>query len=1126
MAWPETPLPVRIGLDVAGTDTDITSYGYSPRNTPRISRGRSDEQSSPSPTIVDGLTLDNRDGRFTPRLPSGAWYGQISRGSHLTVGITGADTRLDLPGAKPDVISSPDSASLSITGDIEVRVDAMVSWYAATNHYVASKWNPTGNQRTWLIRVEPEGYVRWYWTADGSTQLYAQSTSPLEAPHGRIALGVTHDVNDGAGGNTVRFWTAPSLSGPWSELGQPVVQAGTTSLYDSTAPVEWGGVTSVTTRPNVVGTLYGWQLWSGIATAGGTLVSGMDLSGEAAGAATVSDGTRTWTLQGGTALVDVDPRAAVEVAAWPVRWDTTGLDATCEPEASGIMRRMGGTSWSSLRSSLYRSVTGFAPDAYWPCEDGSDATSLASAVSGVDPMTIVGTPTIAGDETVIGSGPLPILKDAQFTGRMPAPYSATGISTVQWVMRVDTSSVTPMSGQTIMSGYMEPTYTGLTIERWELSYRTGGALRLLVYGLGAIIVDSGSVAFGVNDKIVSVQVFLQDDGAGNVDWSVVTIEAGATSGLAATGSVAGWVTGGLKVARVNEAGGLVDVTIGHVWVRSGEAATEFALGMSAGAWAGETAGARIVRLCTEEGIPIDMRGAPVRTPLMGPQPTGTLMEALSECEAVDGGLLYEPRDRVGIAYRTLASLLDQDPVVTVSRSGHQLITPWEPVDDDRGLSNDVTVRRPSGSMIRLVDATSPLGTAQPPAGVGSYSEDVTLNCAADAQLGNLAGWRLRQGTVDASRLAALAVNLATPEVLADATVSAGILAVDVGDVIEVTGLPVQMPPDPIRVLVTGVTEQLAQYTRIVQATGGPAERVDTATWQPDTTFEDDFESGTTAAWPTVTGGVSVIAGAARAGSYGLRLVPSAGTAATVATSTTRWAQNLRWAQASCRFRINTLPASGSMSLVTIQTTAGSGHLDFFVHSSGTFWADLVGGSSDLDTGIVAATGQWYDVQLRVFYGDTTWWAWVQLDGVEHGPLTQTAVTPSYVRSLHLGTSSTTTAWSADFDSVHINVRDVRPESWEQVCTRYDTAGSQLTANITDTATTMQVTTTSGPVWTWDESMLPIDIGIGGERIRIEAVTGTTSPQTMTIVRSVNGIVKAHTAGEQIGLWKPARYAMH
>jgi hypothetical protein len=1120
MAWPETILPVRVGLDVSGTDTNITSWVYSNRALPRIIRGRSDEQSSPSPGSVDGLILNNRDARFSPRVPGSPWYRMIGRGTPLTIGLQGAPTRLVLPGTKGDLIDSPDSASLSITGDIEVRVDAHLILYRDTSWYLASKWDSAGNQRSWLLRVEYDGTLRWYWTADGSTQLYAASTVPLETRTGRVAVAVTHDVNNGAAGNTVRFWTAPSMDGPWTALGNPVVTAGTTSLYDSTAGTEFGGASQLVT-PDAVGYLHGWQLWSGIATAGGTLVSGMDLAGEAAGAATVSDGTRTWTLRGGTALVDVDPRGAAEVASLTPRWDTTGNDATVLPDVAGVLRRLG-TAGSSLRSALYRSIIGGQnPDAYWPCEDGSQATSLGSAVPGVEPMQISGAPALASDSAIPGSEPLPVLKDAQFTGRLLSPYSATGQCAVQWVMHVDTTSVTPAGGQTIMSAYL----TGGTVSRWELSYRTGGGLRLLIYDLaGTIIADSTTITFNLDDEIEFVQVSLVDNGLGSIDWRVIVIFAGQVVALYGAGTVAGYTTGGVRVVRVNEGGGLVDVTVGHVYVRSADVTTEHDLGMSVGGWAGETAAERIRRLCAEENIVADVRGLPGLTPVMGPQPRATLLEALTECETADGGLLYEPREWVGVGYRTLRSMLDQDPAVSLSYAGHQLCPPFEPEVDDQRARNDVTVRRPSGSMVRVVDVTGPMGTTE----IGVYAEDVQVNVQTDGQLSDVAGWRLYQGTVTEPRLPRLTVNLGTPEVLADATVSEEILAADIGDVLEITGPPAELSADPVRFRVTGLTESMAQYQHVVEASGGPAAGLDTGFYNPEITFGDDFESGGTAAWPTVTGTVTVVAGAARAGSYGLRLSPGAGAAATVATSTTKWDQDMVWGTMACRFRINTLTASGtSMDLVTLRTTAAAGHLDFFVHSTTrTFWFDLVGGSSEYDTGITADVGVWHDLQLRVFYGDTRWWAWVQLDGVEYGPLTQATATPSFVRSLHLGTASTTKTYEIDVDSVVVVVGDQRPPSWWEVCSRWDTNSSTLTAGITDTATTIQVTTPAGdPVWTTDEENLPFDVQVDGERIRVEAVTGAASPQTMTVTRSVNGVVLAHDAGAQVSLWKPSYYAI-
>ena len=1112
MAWPDDPLSLLVQVEIDGALETVSK----PRGALSIIRGRTDEQSSVTHGRIDGLVVPNIDGRFTPRLPTSPWYGKTIRGTPVSVSVDEGPTYLVLPSGGSDVISTPDSASMSITGDLEVRVDSTTARIMRQNFYLASKWR-AGSQKSWLLECDITGRIRWWWSADGSTNLSATSTVSLDSPSERIAVRVTHDVDDGAGGNVVRFWIARSMDGPWTELGDPVVGSGTTAVYDSTAPVEIGGVTN-TTFMNPRGMLHGWQIWSGLATAGGTLVSGVDLSGATAGASTVSDGTRTWTLQGDTELRDVDVRGVAEIASIAPSWDITGTDATAALEVAGVMRRFA-TGASSLRSALYRSIIGQDPDAYWPCEDGKDATQVASAISGVGPMIIdSGSPLMSESESFAGSEPIIIMHDAQITGRLPAPYSATGRSAVQWVMNVDTSAGAPPTGQTIVAGFM----AGGTIGRWELSYRAAGGLRLLIYStFDTIVMDSGPYAFGIDDQSVFVQVALVDDGA-DIDWSIVTIAAGRTTGLAGSGTLVGHATGGARAIQLNGAGGLVDVAIGHVYVRSSDVTTQFDLGMSAGGWAGETAAARIVRLCSEEGIVADVRGAPDLTPTMGPQPTSTLLEALTECEIADGGLLYTPRRQIGIAYRTLTSMLHQQPGASIDYSAGQLAPPLEPRSDDQLARNDVTVRRVNGSLTRVVLDTGPMGTEPSPTGIGRYSEDVAVNVELDGQLEDIASWRLRQGTVDEARYSRIVVNLRSRRVTGSSLLDE-IKSVDVGDVVEITSPPAQMPPDPIRIRVTSVTERITQISRSVELTGSPAAALETAIYQDAITFGDDFESGTLAAWPTVTGAAAASAAAAGAGTYGLRLSPSA-SAGAVATSTVKWAQTHVWAQAWMKFRINTLASGTSMDMVTIRNTAGSGHLDFFVGTSGKFQADLVGGSSDLDTGVIADVGVWHELQLRVFYGDTTWHAWLWLDGVVYGPIVQAGVTPAFVRSLHLGTTSAKT-YEVDVDSIFIVVGDREPDSWVEECSRWDTAGSELGSGITSTAESLSVVTMSGPVWTTDEDDLPFDLGIGGERIRVRAVSGSTSPQTMTVHRAVNGVVKSHDAGAAISLWASSYYSI-
>lgn len=84
--------------------------------------------------------------------------------------------------------------------------------------------------------------------------------------------------------------------------------------------------------------------------------------------------------------------------------------------------------------------------------------------------------------------------------------------------------------------------------------------------------------------------------------------------------------------------------------------------------------------------------------------------------------------------------------------------------------------------------------------------------------------------------------------------------------------------------------------------------------------------------------------------------------------------------------------------------------------------------------------------------------------------------------------------------------------------RLDTDGSQLVQDVTSSGTSLLVATTSGPVWTTTDT--PFDIVISGERITVTAVSGATSPQTFTVTRAVNGVVKPLAQGSDVRLFQP------
>ncbi|WP_158885089.1 hypothetical protein [Amycolatopsis anabasis] len=93
--------------------------------------------------------------------------------------------------------------------------------------------------------------------------------------------------------------------------------------------------------------------------------------------------------------------------------------------------------------------------------------------------------------------------------------------------------------------------------------------------------------------------------------------------------------------------------------------------------------------------------------------------------------------------------------------------------------------------------------------------------------------------------------------------------------------------------------------------------------------------------------------------------------------------------------------------------------------------------------------------------------------------------------------------------------------------RADTSGSVLTTAMGTDDRQCTVTTTAGPMWiTTAEhgAQFPLMITVGGETMRVTAITGTRSPQSFTVERGTNGLVRPHPAGSAVYLATPATAA--
>lgn len=230
-----------------------------------------------------------------------------------------------LTGVSGRFVSTPDSVGLSITGDIDVRVHITADDYTpfSTTNLLA-KHVTTGNQRSYRLLLTPAQLLEFRWSPDGITEIIKASTVGFTTSNGvNKHLRATLDVNNGAAGNDVKFFTSDD-GFTWTQLGATVTTAGVTSIFDSTSPVELGssqnGLTALFT-----GNIFAAEIRNGI---DGTVVANPRFGyapwdvGDTSGATGTDDIGNTWTLNGTSTTIerafiaDFDVRMEVAPDDW------------------------------------------------------------------------------------------------------------------------------------------------------------------------------------------------------------------------------------------------------------------------------------------------------------------------------------------------------------------------------------------------------------------------------------------------------------------------------------------------------------------------------------------------------------------------------------------------------------------------------------------------------------------------------------------------------------------------------------------------------------------------------------------------------------------------------------------
>jgi len=478
-------------------------------------------------------------------------------------------------------------------------------------------------------------------------------------------------------------------------------------------------------------------------------------------------------------------------------WDLSGKKVLAPFEATGILQQLTSPDQPVL-SAMRRTIANAGPVAYYPLEDGEGTTQFASAFPGAAAAaaTWFGARTVeaAAASTLTGSAPVPAIHPGTSVSLPVSSYTDTGTL------------------RALIPFYMPKDTPGVDIHLFHVN--DVETQILVLPGTSPLISVSGGPQGGADlwsaidfstplDDLLDRWLLLEITGTAAGSWTV-RIWNGSTAVRTFTGTSAAAyanVKSILLSTSVSTTAGLPPCYYGHPALYNSAVDISVTTSAMAG-WPGETAAERMTRVCAEDGIPFFLMDSVDATSDVGPQPTTTTAEILFLAAETDLGILHEPRDAYGIAYRPRTTLYDQTGV-SLDYGNGQIHAPSLPTEDDQTLINDAIARRVNGSFARVTIAGGPLGTASK---VGRQPEDKTWNAARDDQLAGIAGWRTRLGTWDEARYPVLRTNLAAPDVAGSPALVGAIAAVDLSDMVIAANPPAWLPPEDVELLAEGSTE--------------------------------------------------------------------------------------------------------------------------------------------------------------------------------------------------------------------------------------------------------------------------------------------------------------------------------
>jgi hypothetical protein len=748
-----------------------------------ITAGRDDEASEVEAGSLS-TTMDNRDGRLSPRNILGPWYGQIGRGTPVRVVL--------------DRVSDP------FTRTVSGSWGSTPEGFAWVHSNITTSVN--GSQGVWSGSATNQATIATI-TGVGSAdaEIYWSASVPvLPAGANFVSAAVLRYTNSS---NYLRLHTELTPAGTVAVKIDRIYQGSSTTLFSTTVTsVTYSANQRVRAHARADGPYVMVKVWTGNASDEPSTWQAVATDETLEG---VDVGLFFWRLNSnaGAFAVNVDDVSVTNIVwsgnvpEWAPKWpEKSGTDSTIPLAGACILRRLSQGA-SPVNSPLRNQLGGLAGQGittfnYYPLEEANGAQQAGEANGGT-PALVRGV-TFGNDDTLPGSAPTAVL-DTQLGSiiqfKINSRNTPNGWSALWFFKMSALPSITTEMVSMNCSG---------TMRRWSLTVDNLN-IQWKAYDYAGTQIATASSGWAVDPRQwVAMQLETNVSG-GNTEVDLLWHQVGEEDFFAATDTYTGSST---KPDYFSIIGGSDNMSVAHLWFGDNDLPfVDSTFALVSDGFRGEEASARIERLCAENGVPAYVLTG--ESEPMGRQRTLKLVDLLRECEAADQGtlcergnaLMYIPRVRrynmpVSLALDWSLGHLDEAP---------------EPVDDDQRLRNKWTVSRVDGGSVTLADDAS-ISAA------GTYDDSADLNIAYDFRLPDFAAWFLNRDTADYLRWPRIKINLlAHPELIRSW------LGCRIGSRITIANPPsAQLAGEVIDLIIEGYTQTINNYAWTVELSCSPA----------------------------------------------------------------------------------------------------------------------------------------------------------------------------------------------------------------------------------------------------------------------------------------------------------------